>query len=61
MFDELVKKSEIVSDVIPAEVPRQARDPEFVERAGIQCNEALKTKKAPQNSSRDAFVARPSQ
>jgi len=47
VFDELVKNSEIVSNVIPAE-------------AGIQCNEALKTKKASPNSSWDAFLALPS-
>jgi len=36
MSDELVKSHKMTFPVIPAKVPRQARDPELVERAGIQ-------------------------
>jgi hypothetical protein len=34
--DSLVKSHKTAFSVIPAEVPRQARDPELVEWAGIQ-------------------------
>jgi len=34
--DELVRSQKKHFSVIPAKVPRQARDPELVERAGIQ-------------------------
>jgi hypothetical protein len=34
--DELVRSPKMLLSVIPAKVPRQARDPELVERAGIQ-------------------------
>jgi hypothetical protein len=33
--DELARSQEMTFPVIPAKVPRQARDPELVERAGI--------------------------
>jgi len=35
-IDELVRSRKSPFSVIPAKVPRQARDPEFAERAGIQ-------------------------
>ena len=39
--DGLVKSQKTLFSVIPAEVPRQARDPELVERAGIQEHQGL--------------------
>jgi len=36
MIDGLVRSQKTSFSVIPAEVPRQARDPELAERAGIQ-------------------------
>jgi len=36
MIDGFVRSPKSPFSVIPAEVPRQARDPELVERAGIQ-------------------------
>jgi hypothetical protein len=36
ILDGLVKSRKSSFSVIPAEVPRQTRDPELVERAGIQ-------------------------
>jgi len=41
IFDGPVKGRKAVFSVIPAKVPRQARDPELVDRAGIQVLRAL--------------------
>ena len=39
--DELVRSQKKHFSVIPAKVPRQARDPELVERAGIQVYQGI--------------------